>query len=99
MSSYAPPFARMRNARHIPHRGTQAAPPAHEKYSLEELEWDENMKKADLIEAARKRGISLPAKITRKTLTRKDLIRLLEEYDEAQPKDVMAALQARETGE
>lgn len=85
MSAPAPPFVRgMARALRQP---SQAKPNVFEVFNLEDLQWSPSMKAAELRRVLEARRIPIPD-----GARRADMIRMLEEHDESQPKSVMAAL-------
>lgn len=80
-----PPFVR-RKAR-VLRTPSQAAPNPFEVFKLDDLKWDIKMNAAQLRRVLENRRVPIPADVEHA-----DLVRLLEEHDEAQPKSVMAVL-------
>lgn len=85
MSTPAPPYVRKMNR---PVRApSQAKPNVFETQDLEDLQWNPRMRVGELRKVLEARRIPIP-----EGSVKRDLIRMLEEHDESQPKSVMAAL-------
>ena len=85
MSTPPPPF--VRKMARVVQKPSQAKPNVFEVFDLKDLQWNDLMKVDELKKVLEARRIPIP-----KGSVRRDLIRMLEEHDEAQPKSVMAAL-------
>lgn len=85
MSTPAPPFVRKMNR--VVRQPSQAKPNVFVEFDVKDLQWTPSMRVAELRKVLDARRIPIPS-----GARKADLIRMLEEHDEAQPKSVMAAL-------